>query len=127
MTYVKRFQELTVYKKAMELQYDIYRLTKGFPSEEKFSLTSQILRSSRAIGSQIAESWGKRRYEKHFITKLTDSDSEQLETQHWLATALQCSYIKQETYYDLMIRLEEIGNMLHSMINKSSSFCQPGH
>jgi four helix bundle protein len=83
MVYVKSFRDLEVYKLAREVSKEIYLLSKAFPSEERYSLTDQIRRSSRSVGAQIAESWGKRRYENHFISKLTDADSEQLETQHW--------------------------------------------
>ena len=63
-------------------------ISKNFPREELFALTDQIRRSSRAIGAQLAEAWGKRRYEKHFISKLTDADAEQMETQHWIGIAV---------------------------------------
>ncbi len=71
-----------MYKLARQLSLEIYKLTKSFPKEEMFSLTDQIRRSSRSVGAQIAEAWAKRRYEKHFISKLTDADGEQQETQH---------------------------------------------
>ncbi len=86
MNYVNRFQDLGV-----------YQLTKKFPKEERYALTDQIRRSSRSIGGQISEAWGKRRYEKHFVSKLTDADGEQLETQHWLLTALDCEYITKDS------------------------------
>ena len=71
---------MQVYKVSRDLAYEIFELTKIFPNEEKYSLTDQIRRSSRSIGAQIAESWAKRKYEKHFISKLTDADGEQQET-----------------------------------------------
>ena len=86
-------------------------------------MTDQIRRSSRSIGAQIAEAWGKRRYKKHFISKLTDSDSEQLETQHWVGDAADCKYITKEQEQDLIERLSEIGRMLNSMMNKADKFC----
>ena len=94
MTYVKSFRDLEVYKLAREVSKEIYFLSKEFPKEEKYSLTDQIRRSSRSVGAQIAESWGKRRYELHFISKLTDADSEQLETQHWIEVSEECSLSK---------------------------------
>ena len=84
MTYAKSFRELEVYKLSRELAGEIFQISKSFPKEETYSLTDQIRRSSRSIGAQIAEAWAKRRYEKHFISKLTDADGEQQETQHWL-------------------------------------------
>jgi four helix bundle protein len=84
MEYVKSFRELEVYKLARQLSKEIFEVSKIFPKEEMYSLTDQVRRSSRSIGGQIAEAWGKRRYEKHFVSKLTDADGEQLETQHWI-------------------------------------------
>ena len=74
------FRDLIVYKKSRLLQQEIFKLTRKFPKDESFSLTDQIRRSSRSIGANLAESWAKRRYEKHFISKLTDADGEQMET-----------------------------------------------
>ena len=82
------FKDLLVYQKAREVAKSIFEISKNFPREELFALTDQIRRSSRAIGAQLAEAWGKRRYEKHFISKLTDADAEQMETQHWIGIAV---------------------------------------
>jgi four helix bundle protein len=103
---------------------EIFILSKGFPAEEKYSLTDQIRRSSRSIGGQIAEAWGKRKYEMHFISKLTDADSEQLETQHWIEVSEECNYINSETSKSLLQKSESIGKMLQSMIDKSDTFCK---
>jgi len=122
MVYVKSFKELEVYKLSRELAKDIYFLTQSFPNDERYSLTDQIRRSSRSIGAQIAESWGKRKYQKHFISKLTDADSEQFETQHWLEVSFECNYIKEQTRYRGQKCLS-IGRMLQSMMNKADIFC----
>jgi len=124
MVYVKSFRDLEVYKLAREVSKDIYILSKSFSVEEKYSLTDQIRRSSRSVGAQIAEAWGKRKYEHHFISKLTDADSEQLETQHWLEVSEECFYINSETSYSLLQKCESIGKMLQSMIDKSATFCK---
>jgi four helix bundle protein len=87
MEYVESFRDLEVYKFSRLLSKEIFELTKSFPKEEMYSMTDQVRRSSRSIGAQIAEAWGKRRYEKHFVSKLTDADGEQLETQHWIELA----------------------------------------
>ena len=122
------FRELLVYQKARELQREIFRLTMPFPKEEAFSLTSQIRRSSRSIGAQIAEAWGKRRYESHFISKLTDADSEQYETQHWIGVAVDCGYWNEESATPLQKRCEEIGRLLGGMTEKANLFCSaPPH
>ncbi len=125
MTYVKSYRDLEVYKLAREVSKEIFVITKTFPKEEMYSLTDQVRRSSRSVGAQIAEAWGKRRYEHHFISKLTDADSEQLETQHWLEESEECNYINSETKKLLLQKCESIGKMLQTMIDKSSKFCKP--
>jgi four helix bundle protein len=87
------FRDLRVYQLAFDLQQEIFALSKGFPVEERYSLTDQIRRSSRSVGANIAEAWQKRRYVAHFVSKLTDADGEQAETQHWLDTAGACEYL----------------------------------
>lgn len=96
MGYAKSFKELEVYQLSRELTREIFEISKTFPKEEKYSLTDQVRRSSRSVGAQIAEAWGKRRYENHFILKLTDADAEQNETQHWIEVAKECDYITDE-------------------------------
>jgi four helix bundle protein len=124
MVYVKSFRDLEVYKLAREVAKEIFIISKEFPKEEKYSLTDQIRRSSRSVGAQIAEAWGKRRYEMHFISKLTDADAEQLETQHWLEVSEESQYIDTLERDHLLAKCESIGKMLYSMIDKSSTFCQ---
>lgn len=124
MEYAKSFRELEVYKLARELSREIYELTKTFPREEMYSLTDQVRRCSRSVGAQIAEAWAKRRYEKHFISKLTDADGEQQETQHWIETALDCDYLRKTQGKNLLQRYASIGKMLNSMIDKASQFCR---
>lgn len=121
--YAKSFKELRVYLKAREVSRAVFGLTKAFPKEEMYSLTDQIRRAARSVGAQIAEAWGKRRYEKHFVSKLTDADAEQMETQHWVGEALDCGYLTPAEAEDLNSGLEEIGRMLNSMIDKSHAFC----
>jgi|SRR5215208_2069180 len=123
LEYATNFRDLIVYRKARELSLEIFRLTKRFPREESYSLTDQIRRSSRSTGAQIAEAWAKRRYEKHFVSKLTDSDSEQQETQHWIETALDCEYISQEEANALLEKCTEIGRLLGGIIAKAEQFC----
>jgi four helix bundle protein len=120
--YVRHFTELEVYKRQRSLAKDVFALTSAFPREERFSLISQIRRSSRSIGAQIAESWAKRLYPKHFVSKLTDADGEQLETQRWANEAADCGYITVEEHTRVRGLCEEIGRMLGSMIRKAESF-----
>jgi len=117
------FRDLIVYQKSRALAKEIKTLTGSFPKDERFSLTDQVRRSSRAVGANIAESWAKRRYEKHFISKLTDSDGEQMETQHWIGTALDCDYIDQKSHDQLISKCLEIGRMLNGMMDKADMFC----
>ena len=123
LQHAQSFRDLIVYKKSRQLQQEIFKLTRKFPKDENFSLTDQIRRSSRSIGANLAESWAKRRYEKHFISKLTDADGEQMETQHWIETALDCEYIDQKTSVQLLDKCLEIGRMLGGMMEKSELFC----
>ena len=123
--YVNSFKELEVYKLARKLAHRVYELTKKFPKEELYSLTDQFRRSSRSVGANIAEAWGKRRYEAHFISKLTDSDAEQLETQHWTGVSFECAYITKDEAIELIEMCKQIGGMLNSMMDKAETFCNP--
>ncbi len=128
MGHAESFLDLVVYQKARTVSRRYFELSKSFPKEERYSLTDQGRRSSRSIGAQVAEAWAKRGYEKHFVSKLTDADGEQQETQHWLDTALDCGYLTRETRDEIVSELESIGRMLQSMINKSDLFCtSPAH
>jgi len=124
MEYARSFRDLEGYKLARKMASEISGLTKFFPKEEMYSLTDQIRRSSRSVGAQIAEAWGKRKYEKHFVSELTDSDGEQPETQHWLETALDCAYITTEKPEYFLNQYASLGRMLSSMTNKSDKLCK---
>jgi four helix bundle protein len=115
-------KELEVYKKAYQLAMEIFDLSKSFPSEEKYALTSQIRRSSRSISMNLREAWAKRRYEAHFISKLTDCDGENSETDTSLDFALDCGYITPEQHQHLTDLCAEIGRMFGSMLNNPSPF-----
>jgi four helix bundle protein len=121
--YARSFKDLRVYQKAREVSQAVFQLSKTFPKEEMYSLTDQLRRAARSVGAQIAEAWGKRRYERHFVSKLTDADAEQMETQNWVGEALDCGYISTADATKLNSGLEEIGRMLNSMIEKADSFC----
>src|SRR5947207_10700886 len=122
LEYVKHFKDLEVYKRQRELSGGVFRLSKRFPTEEKFSLTDQLRRASRSIGAQIAEAWAKRLYPKHFVSKLSDADGEQMETQHWLIEARDCGYVEGAISTRLLGLCEEISRMLGSMMRKAESF-----
>ena len=100
----------------------IFEMTKFFPKEEKYSLTDQIRRSSRSVSANIAEATRKKRYVNHFISKLTDSDSENAETQSWLEYSLACEYISQYTFNSLTEKSVEVGKLINYMINNPDKF-----
>lgn len=110
------FRDLIVYKKSFSLAMDIYRLTKQFPKEERYTLTDQVYRSSRGVSTNLAECYRKRRYRAAFIAKLTDSDGENTETQVHLEFALACGYATAEQVAPLISRSEEVGVMINSMM-----------
>jgi four helix bundle protein len=120
---IRHFRDLIVYQKAFERAMDIFQLTKGFPSAEKYSLIDQIRRSSRAVCSNLAEGWRKRRYQAVFVNKLTDSMQEASETQTWLEFSLRCDYINREKFDSLDIQYEDIIKMLNSMEMNAGKFC----
>jgi four helix bundle protein len=120
---IESFRELNVYKMAFELQQEIFVITKKFPKEELYSLTDQIRRSPRSIGANIAESWQKRRYPAHFVSKLSGADGEQAETQHWLDTSLKCKYISSEEHKRLLEKCKKIGRMLGKMMAEPGKWC----
>jgi len=124
MAVINSFRDLIVYQKAYKLAMDIFEFTREFPKEEKYSLTDQILRSSRSITSNIAESWAKRIYPKHFVSKLTDALGEEYETENWLDYSRDCKFINLESYTKLMEGYNEVRKILISMINNPQKFCK---
>ena len=116
------FKQLLAYKKAFDLSMVIFNISKYFPKEETYSLTDQIRRSSRSVCANIAEAYRKRRYPKHFISKLTDADGENSETNTWLDFALACKYISTEDYYKFSEEGKEIGKLINYMINNPEKF-----
>lgn len=119
---VQTAKELTVYRTAYALSMDIFKASCGFPAEEKYALTSQIRRSSRSVCMNLREAWAKRRYEAHFISKLTDCDGEINETDTSLDYARDCGYISAEQHKNFTGRCTEIGAMLGSMIRNPKPF-----
>ena len=125
MALVKHFKELRVYKQAFAAATRIYVLSKRWPKEERYSLTDQIRRSSRSVCSNVAEAWRKRRYPAHFVSKLSDSDSEAAETQVWLDFALDCGHINQEDHDSLCAVYESIAGGLVKMMANPDAWCGP--
>jgi four helix bundle protein len=123
MSRIESFKDLIVYQKAYKLAMRIFELSKKFPKEETYSLTDQIRRSSRAVTSNIAEAWAKRRYEKAFVNKLTDSLGEEHETETWIDYSKDCKYITIDEYQELTSGYDEVRKMLISMITNPDSWC----
>ena len=115
-------RDLKVYQLAYSLAMHIFKESKTFPQEERYSLTSQIRRSSRSVAANIAEGFRKRQYPSMFVSKLADSDAEATETQVWLDFARDCGYLSTDHHNDLVARYEEIGRMLYAMIEHPERF-----
>ena len=122
---IRSARDLKVYKLAFSCAMEIFKISKGFPAEERYSLTDQIRRASRSVCSNLGEAWRKRRYRAVFINKLTDSQQEASETQTWLDFCLACEYINQQVFEGLDREYEKILGMLNSMELKADKFCFP--
>ena len=120
-------KDLRVYQKAYVLAMKIFRLSRDWPQEEKYSLTDQIRRSSRSVCANLREAWAKRRYKAHFVSKLTDADGENAETDTWLDFARDCGYLSATDHNQLTEECKEIGAMLGSMLNKPVPFLIKDH
>ncbi len=116
------FKDLLAYKKAFHLAMEIFEVSKTFPKEEKHSLTDQLRRSSRSPCAQIAEAYRKRQYPKHYLSKLSDGDAENSETQVWLAFAYACKYLERPKYLHLHALSLEVGNLIGNMMKNPQKF-----
>ena len=124
MAGAKSFRELKVYVLARESAQGIFALTRSFPREERYALTDQIRRSSRAIKAMIAEAWGRRRYKAVFVNKIDEALGEANETQSWLDDALDASYVTSAQFEEMDQRYQHIGGMLSRMIDRADDFCK---
>ena len=116
------FKDLKVYQMAYKLAMEIFEISKSFPVEERYSLTDQIRRASRSVCTNIAEGYRKRRYPKHFVSKMTDADGETSETQVWVDFSYDCGYINLEIRDSLKKGYDEVGRMLGGMSNNPEIF-----
>jgi four helix bundle protein len=114
--------ELDVYKKSFDAAMRIFELTKSFPKPEQYSLIDQVRRSSRSVCANLAEAWRKRRYQNHFISKLSDAEGEAAETQTWIQFAVKCEFLDREIGVELHQAYDEILRMIVSMIFKSEDW-----
>lgn len=116
------FKDLIAYQKSFQLAMEIFEIVKSFPKEEKYSLISQIVRSSRSVCANVAEAYRKRKYVAHFISKLTDADMENSETQVWLDFSVACKYINEEKYKELLFKSSEVGKLLQHIMNNPEKY-----
>src|SRR5512147_42530 len=117
MSVIKHFRELDVYKTGIDSTMQVFQLSKSFPSDERYSLTDQIRRSSRSVCANLAEAWRKRRYEAAFVSKLSDSEAEAAETQTWIEFAVKCNYLDASTSRELDQTYDRILGKLVVMIS----------
>jgi four helix bundle protein len=124
MSPARSFRELKVYEKARDAAKQIFVVTKDFPREERYALTDQIRRSSRAVKAMLAEAWARRRYKAAFVNKIDEALGEANETQSWLDDALDAEYLSPAHFKDLNARYQAIGGMLSRMIDRADDFCK---
>ena len=120
---IRSFRDLVAYQKARAAAREVFHLSKRFPGEEKYALTDQIRRASRAVGSMIAEAWSRRRYEAAFVNKLNEAQGEATESQGWLDGALDCGYITADEHARFDALFQEVGAILQGMIDRTETFC----
>lgn len=116
------YKDLETFKKAYALAMEIFEISKSFPKEEKYSLTDQVRRSSRSVCTNFGEAYRRRKYPAHFVSKLTDADAENTETEIWIKFAFDCKYIDEHKYSDFTERSAEVGRMLGYMISHPDKF-----
>jgi len=120
---IRHYKDLRVYIGCVELRRAVFELSRRWPKEERYALTDQIRRSSRSIGANIAEAWAKRRYERHFVSKLTDSLGEAEETVVWLDVAEECGYLDAQLRRELAEACNKICGGLIKMIHEPEKWC----
>ena len=124
MALIKSFRELNVYRTARREAKIIYERSRAFPSEERYALTDQIRRSSRAVKAMIAEAWGRRRYQAVFVNKIDEALGEATETQSWLDDCLDCGYLSSTDFTRMDAAWQGIGAMLNRMMERADDFCR---
>jgi four helix bundle protein len=125
MSLVEDFRDLRVYRRAFETALRVSELSKAWPAEERFALTDQVRRSSRAVCANIAEAWFKRRYPKHFANKLSDAASETAETMVWIDFAQECGYLDGEAADSLREACSGVSGGLVKMMARTEDWCGP--
>lgn len=123
MAVIQSFRDLETYRLVRVQVKRIFEMTRSFPKEERYSLTDQVRRSSRAVKAMIAEAWGRRRYQAAFENKINEALGEAMETQSWLDDALDCGYIDAAAHEELDQAWQHIGGKLNRMIQRAEAFC----
>jgi four helix bundle protein len=116
------YKDLLAFKKGYEFAMEIFTISKRFPLEEKYSLTDQIIRSSRSVCTNLVEAYRRKRYKDYFINKLNYCETENAETQVWLDFSKDCKYITEEEYTSLTVKNDEVGKLIWYMINNPDKF-----
>ena len=124
---VRTFRDLRVYQQTRALAKELFLIWRRWPKEERYSLVSQIRRSSRSIGANVAEAWWKRRYPNHFVSKLTDAGAEAAETRTWLDSALDCGHLDPRDYQRLDDAYDMIEGRLVKMMADADRWCGPAN
>lgn len=122
---IQTFRDLNVYQRGFDYATRLFNLSMSFPKSETYALTDQIRRSSRAVCANVAEAWGKRRYPAAFVSKLSDSEAEALETQVWIDFAITCGYISLEEGRSLQMEYDQLVKSLAGMQNHADEWCFP--
>jgi four helix bundle protein len=123
MALIRNFRELNVYTTVRTEAQRIYSRSRVFPAQERYSLTDQMRRSSRAVKAMIAEAWARRRYRAVFVNKIDEALGEATETQSWLNDCLDCGYISEMEFKEMDAAWQSIGAMLNKMILRADDFC----
>ena len=116
------YKDLLAFKKAFALAMKIFETSKRFPKEETYSLTDQIRKSSRSVCANFAEAFRRKKYPAHFLSKLSDSDSENAETSVWLDFSFACKYISDSEHKELTTDQEEVGRLLGDIIKSPEKY-----
>jgi four helix bundle protein len=123
---IRTHRDLEVYQIAFKFAMQIFRESKSFPMEERYSLTDQVRRSSRSVCANLAEAWRKRRYEASFISKLSDAEAEAAETQVWLEFAIECDYLDKQAGHELLTNYDNVLGKIVNLINDPQPWLLPG-
>ena len=122
---IQSHRDLDVYRLAFDVAMQVFDLSEEFPTEERYSLTDQIRRSSRSVCANVAEAWRKRRYQRAFALKLSDAEAEAAETQTWIEFAVKCQYLNASTGQDINRIYDQILGKLVRMITNPSPWLMP--